>query len=154
VREAVLQIRKAKAMVLIDGDPDSKSVGSFFKNPVLGPEEAARVEKEARSQGLLGASEGIPRFPAAEGKEKLPAAWLVERAGFHRGYPYREAGLSSKHSLALINRGGASSQDILDLMQQIQTRVQALFGVGLQPEPVFVGFEKTPSRHVRDLPQY
>jgi UDP-N-acetylmuramate dehydrogenase len=140
VREAVLQIREAKAMVLHDGGPDSKSVGSFFKNPVLSPDAAAGVEREARVHGILGSSERIPRFAAPEGKEKLPAAWLVERAGFHKGYAGRNAGISSKHSLALINRGGASAQDILDLMRQIQARVQTIFGVELEPEPIFVGF--------------
>jgi UDP-N-acetylmuramate dehydrogenase len=140
VREAVLQIRKAKAMVLVDGDPDSRSVGSFFKNPVLSSNATAAVEKEARAHGLLGPSEGIPRIAAPGGKEKLPAAWFVERAGFHRGYTCGRTGISSKHALALINRGGASAQDILDLMQRIQSNIRDLFGLDLQAEPVFVGF--------------
>jgi UDP-N-acetylmuramate dehydrogenase len=140
VREAVLQIRKAKAMVLLDGDPDSKSVGSFFKNPVLSPEAADGVEKEARVRGLIGSADNIPRFAASGGKEKLPAAWLIERAGFCKGYVFGHAGISSKHGLAFINRGGATAQDMLDLMQRIQGRVQTLFGIDLQPEPVFIGF--------------
>jgi UDP-N-acetylmuramate dehydrogenase len=140
VREAVLQIRKAKAMVLVNGDPDSRSVGSFFKNPVLSSNDTAAVEKEARAHGLLGPSESIPRVAAPGDKEKLPAAWFVERAGFHRGYTCGRTGISSKHALALINRGGASAQDILDLMRQIQANVHDLFGLDLQPEPVFVGF--------------
>ncbi len=141
VRESVMQIRRAKAMLLLDGDPDSKSVGSFFKNPILTPDAAAGLQEEARTHGILGSSENIPRFAAPEGKEKLPAAWLIERAGFEKGYTAGHVGISSKHSLALINRGGASAREILDLMQQIQSRVQTLFGITLQPEPVFIGFE-------------
>ena len=106
----------------------------------MSPTAAARAEKEARERGLLGSSGSIPRIEALEGKEKLPAAWLVERAGFHKGYGYGRAGISSKHALALINRGGASAQDILDLMQRIQSDVQNSFGVDLKPEPIFVGF--------------
>jgi UDP-N-acetylmuramate dehydrogenase len=142
VREAILQIRKAKAMVLVAGDPDCRSVGSFFKNPVLNPQMVAEVEQRARSGRLLGSSESIPRFPAAEGKEKVPAGWLIEHAGFHKGYARGNAGISSKHSLALVNRGGATAQDFLDLMHLIQARVHELFGVELRPEPVFIGFER------------
>jgi UDP-N-acetylmuramate dehydrogenase len=140
VREAVLRIRKAKAMVLTEGDPDSRSVGSFFKNPTLSPDQAAAIENEARTCGFLGPCENIPRYMASGGMEKLPAAWFVERAGFHKGYACNRAGISSKHALALINRGGASAHDILDLMGKIQDTVHRLFNVDLQPEPVFVGF--------------
>lgn len=140
VREAVLGIRKTKAMVLVDGNPDSRSVGSFFRNPVMNSSEAARVETTARQRGVLASSESVPRLEAPEGREKLPAAWLVERAGFHKGYECGRAGISSRHALALINRGGASAQDILDLMHRIQDEVRTLFGVDLKPEPLFVGF--------------
>jgi UDP-N-acetylmuramate dehydrogenase len=140
-REAVLRIRESKAMVLRKNDPDSKSVGSFFKNPVLSLDTAANVEKDAQARGIIGASERIPRFPAHEGNEKLPAAWLIEHAGFHKGYVLGRAGISSKHALAIVNRSGAAAQDILDLMHRIQIRVLELFGVNLDPEPVFVGFE-------------
>ena len=140
VRDAVLQIRESKAMVLIENDPDSKSVGSFFKNPILNGAAAAQVENRARACGLLGISEKIPSFQTPAGKEKLPAAWLIERAGFTKGFVRGNAAISGKHALALINSGGASAQDILDLMQLIQGRVCELFGVELQPEPVFVGF--------------
>ncbi len=140
VREAVLKIRKTKAMVLESGNPDSKSVGSFFMNPVMNPAEAAAAEERARERGFIGSSESIPRLEMPEGKEKLPAAWLVEHVGFHKGYEHGRAGISSKHSLAIINRGGASAQEILDLMQRIQADVQKSFGVDLKPEPIFVGF--------------
>jgi UDP-N-acetylmuramate dehydrogenase len=142
VREAVIKIRKKKAMVLESQNPDSKSVGSFFRNPVMNPSEAAALEERARERGLLGPSGCIPRLEMPEGKEKLPAAWLVEHAGFQKGYQKGRAGLSSRHALALINRGGASAQDILDLMQRIQADVQKLFGVDLKPEPTFVGFRR------------
>jgi len=140
VREAVLRIRESKAMVLRDNDPDSKSAGSFFRNPVLNSDVINAVETKARANGILGSTESIPRFPAAVGKEKLPAAWLIEHAGFHKGYTRGNAGISSKHALALINRGGASAGDILELMNMIQDRVYKLFEVQLLPEPEFVGF--------------
>jgi UDP-N-acetylmuramate dehydrogenase len=142
VREAVLQIREAKAMVLRDNDPDSKSAGSFFRNPVLTSNAVAEVEAKARMCRLLRSAENIPQFPAPGGKVKLPAAWFVEHAGFQKGYAYGNSGISSKHALALINRGGATAQEILNLMRMIQARVQMQFGVELQAEPEFVGFEE------------
>jgi UDP-N-acetylmuramate dehydrogenase len=128
-------------MALPGKDQDSRSAGSFFKNPILDPEEAARSEEKARVRGIIEPDEHIPRFAADSGKEKLAAAWLVERAGFCRGFKHGNAGISGKHSLALINRGGASAQEIIDLMHLIQSRVRELFDIELQPEPVFVGFE-------------
>jgi UDP-N-acetylmuramate dehydrogenase len=142
VRETVLAIRRGKSMVLSKDDPNSKSVGSFFKNPILEQKSVTILEAEARAGGLLNESESIPRFAAEPGREKLPAAWLIERAGFCKGYVHKNAGISGKHTLALINRGGATAQDILELMRMIQDRVRQVFGVELQPEPVFVGFEK------------
>ena len=139
VREAVLQIRKAKAMVLCDGDPDSKSVGSFFKNPVLNPDEAARVENEALICGRLANPGELPCFPEPQGKVKLSAAWLVEQAGFYKGYVQGNAGISRKHSLAIVNRGGATAREVMGLMRLMQDRVRETFGVELQPEPTFVG---------------
>jgi UDP-N-acetylmuramate dehydrogenase len=98
------------------------------------------MEIQARAGGFLNASESIPHFAAGPGKEKLAAAWLIEHAGFNKGYKHKNAGISGKHALALINRGGATAEDILELMRMIQDRVQQAFGVELQPEPVFVGF--------------
>jgi UDP-N-acetylmuramate dehydrogenase len=140
VREAVLQIRRAKAMVLDEKDPDSKSAGSFFKNPVLSSDLATELEAKARSSGLLAVSDRMPRFRADDGQEKIAAGWLIERAGFPKGYVHKSAGISGKHALALVNRGNASSRDIIELMQMIQARVEDIFGIALQPEPVFVGF--------------
>jgi UDP-N-acetylmuramate dehydrogenase len=141
VRQAVLEIREAKGMILCDRDPDSRSVGSFFKNPILNPDETALAEDKAHSCGILAPSERIPCFTIPSGQEKLAAAWLVERAGFFRGFSSGRAGISSKHCLALVNRGGASAQEIVDLMRAIQERVRSVFEIELQPEPVFVGFE-------------
>ena len=140
VRAAVLQIRAAKGMVLAAGDPDCRSVGSFFKNPIVSQDEASRVEEAARLAGLLAPGASIPRFRASGGMIKLPAAWLIERAGFPKGYARGRTGLSSKHALALINRGDATAGDVLELMREIQDTVRRLFDIDLLPEPVFVGF--------------
>jgi len=94
---------------------------------------------EARSKGWLGHCSSIPQFAASPGKVKWPAAWLIEHAGIRKGFVHKNAGISSKHALALINRGGATAQDILELMRMIQDRVQGVFGIKLQPEPIFVG---------------
>jgi UDP-N-acetylmuramate dehydrogenase len=141
VREAVLKIRESKGMVLHGHDSESRSAGSFFKNPFLQPGQADIIEEKARAGGILGESEHIPRFAAPSGEEKLSAAWLIDRAGFHKGFISGCVGISSKHSLALINRGNASAREIVDLMKRIQERVRSRFGIELQPEPVFVGFD-------------
>jgi UDP-N-acetylmuramate dehydrogenase len=146
VRAAVLEIRKAKSMVLSENDPDCRSAGSFFKNLILDQNSVSVLEAEAHASGRLNASENIPRFAAGPGIEKLPAAWFIEHAGFHKGYTHKNAGISNKHALALVNRGGATARDILELMQMIQGRVQLVFGVELQPEPVFVGFGEARSQ--------
>jgi UDP-N-acetylmuramate dehydrogenase len=142
VRAAVLKIRATKAMLRLPGDPDSQSVGSFFKNPVVPDEVALRVEETARAQGRLARSESMLRYRAGEGRVKLAAAWLIERAGFPRSYGRGKVGLSSKHTLAVINRGGATAAEIVDFMREIQGGVRGVFGVDLIPEPVFVGFSE------------
>lgn len=140
VREAVLSIRKSKGMVVCEDDPDSRSAGSFFKNPVLTSEEVAVIEDRVRKGGTGDPCEHVPRFSMPDGRVKAPAAWLIERAGFCRGFRMGRAGISGKHSLALVNCGGATAQEILDLMRRIQDQVRKAFDVDLQPEPVFVGF--------------
>jgi UDP-N-acetylmuramate dehydrogenase len=142
VREAVLEIRRSKGMTLDQHDVDSKSAGSFFKNPIITSVKAAGLEQKARACGILAASEHIPRFKTASGEEKLPAAWLIEHAGFNKGLSSGRAGISTKHCLALVNRGGASAQDIMDLMRRIQDRVRTLFEIELHSEPIFVGFDR------------
>ena len=132
-REAVRQIRARKGMLIVPGDPDCRSAGSFFKNPVLSEAEHDELSKHAESRGLT-----LPAYPALESKKKVSAAWLVEHSGFSRGFTYGNAGLSTKHALAIINRGGATAADILALKDQIQERVEELWGIHLQPEPVIV----------------
>ena len=138
VRDAVRQIRRSKAMLIVPGDEDCRSAGSFFKNPTVSADEAGRIEKLAqqRAPGQI-----LPRYPAENGRVKLPAAWLVERAGFHKGYSRGAVGISPKHSLAIVNRGGATAQEIMVLKSEIEQRVFDVWGVRLQPEPVFVGFQ-------------
>lgn len=133
VRQAVLAIRKSKGMVIVPHDPDCQSVGSFFKNPLVTPEKLAQVEAAA--------SAPVPRFPAAQGQVKIPAAWLIEQAGFHKGYEHGRVGISSKHTLALINRSNAKASELVAFVAQIQQQVQARFGLVLVPEPVWVGIE-------------
>jgi UDP-N-acetylmuramate dehydrogenase len=139
VRQAVLTIRRRKAMVLEAADTDSRSVGSFFVNPVVTRAEFEQVKQRA-SQLLPDIGE-MPAFAAANNQVKLSAAWLIEGAGIRRGYIHGNVGTSTKHSLAIINRGGGSARDVLELCKKIQARVADVFGIALQPEPVFIGFE-------------
>jgi UDP-N-acetylmuramate dehydrogenase len=131
VRDTVLALRHAKGMVLDPSDPDSVSAGSFFVNPIVDVSALDAIESAA--------GERPPRFEAGEGKKKVPAAWLVERAGFAKGFSLGRASISSKHALALVNRGGASARELLSLAQLIRDRVRARFGVVLEPEPVLIG---------------
>ena len=133
VREAVLGIRRAKGMVVDPTDPDTRSAGSFFLNPVIDRRLAERLPE-------LAGGEIPPMFPAESGRVKVPAAWLIERAGGHRGMVAGRAGLSTRHTLAIINRGGATSDEIVDLAVSLKCRVVDLFGVWLTPEPMFAGF--------------
>lgn len=134
VREAVLALRRSKGMVLDPGDHDTWSAGSFFTNPVLDAATADRVMAAA-------ADERMPRWPADNGMVKLSAAWLISQAGFERGHPGPggRVGLSSRHSLALTNRGPGTTEDLLTLAREVRDGVRARFGVSLTPEPVLVG---------------
>lgn len=140
VREAVRAIRARKAMLLVPGDPDCQSAGSFFKNPIISAEAFVRIEEAARAHGVIKVGEHVPRYHAPGDQVKVSAAWLIERAGFHKGYECGRVGLSSKHTLAIVNRGGATAREVIGLMREIQARVEERFGVALVPEPVFVGF--------------
>jgi UDP-N-acetylmuramate dehydrogenase len=137
VRDAVREIRRSKAMLIVEDDEDSRSAGSFFKNPIVTAAEADRIEATAQKQAP---GKSLPRYPAPEGKVKLAAAWLVEQAGFPKGYTQGKAGISRKHSLAIVNRGGATAKEIMALKDEIQKKVFDVWGIQLQPEPVFVGF--------------
>jgi UDP-N-acetylmuramate dehydrogenase len=134
-REAVRHIRALKGMLIIAGDPDCQSAGSFFKNPVISPEQHADLQKRAAAKGLT-----LPSYPALEKSKKVSAAWLVEHSGFARGFGFGHVGISSKHALAIVNRGGATAAEVLALKNQIEQRVEEIWGVRLQPEPVMVGF--------------
>jgi UDP-N-acetylmuramate dehydrogenase len=135
VRDAVREIRHSKAMLIVEGDPDCRSAGSFFKNPIVDAGTDARLLERATRRDLT-----PPRFATPAGI-KLSAAWLVEHSGLHKGEARGSVGLSSKHALAIINRGGAKASAIVALKDEIQQRVRDNWGIDLQPEPVFVGFE-------------
>lgn len=130
VREAVLAIRRAKSMVIDEADPNSRSAGSFFKNPVISSEHLDRLRNSFPQ---------MPYFDAENGA-KVPAAWLIEQAGFAKGFALGNAGISLKHTLAVINRGGASAAEILVLRDMIRSGVARTFDIELETEPVFVGF--------------
>jgi UDP-N-acetylmuramate dehydrogenase len=137
VREAVLAIRRRKAMVIDPADTDSRSVGSFFVNPVVNREAMAEIAERARR--LAPSDLAMPTFPAPENRVKLPAAWLIERAGFYRGFTHGNVGISSKHALAIVNRGGGTAREVGELADMIRDRVLDIFGVHLTPEPIFIG---------------
>jgi len=134
-REAVRQIRASKSMLIVPGDEDCRSAGSFFKNPVLSAEQHAELMKRAAAQGLQ-----IPSYPALESQRKVSAAWLVEHSGLTKGYSLGPVGISRKHALAIVNRGGATAADVIALRDQIRNRVFEAWGIRLEPEPVLVGF--------------
>jgi UDP-N-acetylmuramate dehydrogenase len=138
VANAVRKIRRGKGMFIVPGDPDCRSAGSFFKNPVV---SEARLAEVAAAAGVE--ERAVPHWPAGDGEGKLAvklsAAWLIERAGFGKGFVDGAAGISSRHTLALINRGGATAADVERLQARIQDGVEGKFGVGLEREPVKLG---------------
>ncbi len=141
-RSAVIELRQRKGMVINPADPDTRSVGSFFVNPVLDADALARVEAAARAR--CGPDTRVPRFPvgdrAGDGLVKVPAAWLIERAGFAKGYGLGDgARISAKHTLALVNYESASTAGLMALARRIRDGVRDAFGVSLTPEPVLVG---------------
>jgi UDP-N-acetylmuramate dehydrogenase len=134
VYHAVREIRHYKGMLLVEGEPDCRSAGSFFKNPVVPASVLTQIGEDLKLDPAT-----IPNWPAGEGQVKLPAAWLLDQAGFHKGFTLGEAGISSRHTLALINRGHATAADVLKLRDAIQREVQARFGILLEQEPVTLG---------------
>jgi UDP-N-acetylmuramate dehydrogenase len=134
-REAVRHIRALKGMLIVPGDADCLSAGSFFKNPVLSETQHEDLKQRAAARGLT-----VPSYPALVTHKKISAAWLVEHSGFTKGYGSGRAGISSKHALAIVNRGGATAAEVVALKEQIQYRVEEIWGVRLEPEPVMVGF--------------
>jgi UDP-N-acetylmuramate dehydrogenase len=141
VRAAVLELRRRKGMVLDPADPDTRSDGSFFVNPVVS--EEALPDVLARAAALGHPADRMPRFPAPAGV-KLSAGWLIEHGGFGKGYRRGRAGLSSKHALAIVNRGGATADDILGLVREIRAGIRERFGILLEPEPHLIGFAGDP----------
>ena len=133
-RDAVREIRARKGMLIVPGDPDCQSAGSFFKNPMLNEKQHEELSQRAAARGMM-----LPSYPALEKNRKVSAAWLVEKAGFTRGYGSGHVGISGKHALALVNRGGASAAEVVSLKDEIQKRVKEIWGVRLETEPVFVG---------------
>ena len=127
-RDAVIAIRRRKGMVIDPADPDTCSDGSFFMNPIVSKEKLASLGE-------------LPHFPAGE-NIKLSAAWLIEHAGFEKGFVHGNVGISSKHTLAIINRGGGTAREVVELVRMIQDGVREKFGVELQPEPNFIGFDR------------
>ncbi|MCS6873311.1 MAG: UDP-N-acetylmuramate dehydrogenase [Pyrinomonadaceae bacterium] len=144
VREAVIRIRRQKAMVIDESEPNSRSCGSFFKNPILTKKEFCEVIERTQALGV----KSVPSFIVGHDAVKIPAAWLIERAGFYKGYRFKGAGISEKHALALVNFSNATALDILNLAELIRDRVREKFGVELVPEPVFVGFKKVVSMKI------
>ena len=133
VRATVLKLRAGKGMVLDPDDPDTYSAGSFFTNPVIDAETFAGVQERAEVE--------VPSWPGEDGTVKVSAAWLIEHAGFTKGYPGDGVAISSKHTLALTNRGRGTTRALLDLAREIRDGVRERFGVELRPEPVLVNCE-------------
>lgn len=132
VRSTVLRLRSAKGMVLDEADHDTWSVGSFFTNPIVAADHYERLRGES--------DRAVPHYPATDGTVKLAAGWLVEQAGFGKGFPGSgPCRLSTKHALALTNRGGATTTDVLTLARTVRDGVRDAFGVTLVPEPVLIG---------------
>lgn len=149
VREAVLALRRTKSMVLDPEDPNHRSVGSFFVNPVVSPALAAQVFALAVARGASARAEDVPRFPGPEGQVKLSAAWLIEHAGVLPGFALDNVGVSTNHVLALVNNGGGSTAELLALAVHVRDVVREAFGVVLEPEPAFLGFSAPPLTSVR-----
>ena len=135
ISEAVRAIRRSKGMLLVEGDPDARSAGSFFKNPIVEEEAVSRI-----AAALMINPAEVPHWPAGEWSVKVSAAWLIERAGFHKGFRMGQAGISTKHTLALVNLGGASAAEIVALRDTVMHEVEQRFAIRLEQEPVTLGF--------------
>ena len=141
IRREVLKLRRGKSMVYDPKDPNHRSCGSFFLNPILPADQLDHIKERAKRAGIEMGQ--VPVYPAAAGDAhtahiKLSAAWLIEKAGFHRGYTHGSAAISSRHCLALINPGAATARDIKSLVSVIRRRILEVYGIPLEPEPVFL----------------
>jgi UDP-N-acetylmuramate dehydrogenase len=139
VAAVVRTLRARKSMVIDPADPNRRSVGSFFTNPVVTTAEADAVVAQAMAGGAARAPGEVPRFPAADGHVKLSAGWLIEKAGFAKGLRRGPVGISTNHALALVHHGGGTTADLVALAREVRTGVAARFGVTLTPEPVALG---------------
>ncbi|HTM45195.1 MAG TPA: UDP-N-acetylmuramate dehydrogenase [Polyangiaceae bacterium] len=135
VRDTVIALRRQKSMVLDANDPNGRSCGSFFLNPVVTSEQLQHIR-------AVSPAASPPSFPQTDGSFKVPAAWLIEQSGFVKGLERGPVGLSTRHALAIVAHSGATARDVVALAHEIQDGVLAHFGVRLHPEPIFLGFEK------------
>ncbi|HEY5285095.1 MAG TPA: UDP-N-acetylenolpyruvoylglucosamine reductase, partial [Polyangia bacterium] len=139
VRNTVLALRRKKSMVFDEADPNRRSAGSFFTNPIVTAEVAAEVAHRAVTSGLVAAPEDLPSFVLPDGRVKLAAAWLIEHAGLSKGFRMGPVGISSHHALALVHHGGGTTADLLRLALHVRSAVNDRFGINLGPEPAFLG---------------
>lgn len=144
IHELVLSLRRAKGMVLDADDPESRSAGSFFLNPQLPAAEADAVLQRAEAAAQQAGRPTLPHQRLSDGRVKLAAAWLIEQAGFGKGFGGAAVGVSRKHTLAIVHRGGGSARAVLELATEIRRGVHARFGVWLDPEPLLLGFGERP----------
>ena len=154
VRETVLDLRRKKSMVYDADDPNRRSAGSFFTNPIVDAAQAATIVAQALTENLVRAPGEVPQYPLPDGRVKLAAGWLVERAGVRRGLRMGPVGVSSRHALALIHHGGGSTADLIRLAVHVRDTVALRFGITLQPEPVFLGvtWPQNPDRQSKPYP--
>jgi UDP-N-acetylmuramate dehydrogenase len=139
-RAAVIALRRRKSMVLDAADPNRRSAGSFFTNPIVDADVAERLAARAAAEGLAPTAADVPRWPAGPGRVKLSAGWLIERAGIAKGLRAGAVGVSTRHALALVHHGGGTTAALVALARTVRDAVAARFGVTLAPEPIFVGF--------------
>jgi UDP-N-acetylmuramate dehydrogenase len=138
-RAHVLRLRASKSMVIAPDDPNRRSAGSFFTNPIVPDAEVDRLVRLVLAEGVIEDPSELPRYPASPGHSKLAAGWLIERAGIPKGYRKGPVGVSSRHTLALVHHGGGTTAQLLSLATEIRTRVYDRFGIVLMPEPVLLG---------------
>jgi UDP-N-acetylmuramate dehydrogenase len=135
IRRAVLALRRKKSMVLDPDDPNRRSAGSFFLNPVVSASDADHIAEQVVREGLVVSPDLLPRYPTPDGRVKLAAGWLIEKAGFEKGTRRGAVGLSTRHTLALVHHGGGTSSELLAFANEIHDRVSERFGVELEREP-------------------
>jgi UDP-N-acetylmuramate dehydrogenase len=143
VRETVIELRRKKSMVLDPDDPNRRSAGSFFTNPIVEATIADAIVARALADGLVKSADEVPRW-AVDGRVKLAAGWLIERAGIAKGLRHGQVGISSQHALALVHHGGGTTSELLELARRVRSAVQERFGVTLTMEPVTWGFDGDP----------